>query len=94
MSIAQNASLEQIAEMAARLAPTEQLKLWAQIGDWLRSATASGVTPPPRSGSAAALRDALRQMPHLQASDVDELERVIHEGSLPVHPSGAFDVNH
>lgn len=87
MSIAPNASLEQIAEMAARLAPTEQLKLWAQIRDRLRSTTANGATASPRSGSATALRDALRQTPHLQATDVDELERVIHEDSRPVHPS-------
>jgi hypothetical protein len=43
------------------------------------------VSPAFALGSPAAILDAMRRLPHLRAEDVDELERAINEGKLPVH---------
>ncbi len=43
------------------------------------------------NGSAANILKALRSPPHLDPSDVDELEQAIHAGRLPVKFNGAFD---
>lgn len=43
------------------------------------------------SGSPTAIRQAMREPPHLRCEDVDELEQVIKEGKLPVHQGNAFD---
>jgi hypothetical protein len=43
------------------------------------------------SGSPAALRQAMHEPPHLPWEDVDELERAIAEGKLPVHQESVFD---
>jgi len=45
----------------------------------------------PGPGSAAALRRAMHEPPHLNWEDVDELERTIEEGKLPVHQKSVFD---
>ncbi len=50
---------------------------------------ARGPTPP--YGSAAALLDVLRQPPHIDPADVDELERAIEAGKIPVSYRGVFD---
>ena len=42
-------------------------------------------------GSPALLRQAMRNPPHLDAGDVDELERTIEAGKLPVRYDGVFD---
>ena len=43
------------------------------------------------NGSTARILEILRSPPHLDPSDVDELEQAIHAGRLPVKSSGAFD---
>ncbi|MCL0075754.1 hypothetical protein M1O17_02605 [Dehalococcoidia bacterium] len=43
------------------------------------------------AGSPAAIRQAVHEPPHLRWEDVDELERVIEEGKLPVHQESVFD---
>jgi hypothetical protein len=43
-----------------------------------------------RMGSAAALLGAIRELPRLSGSDVEELEAVIRKGRLPVNSSGVF----
>jgi hypothetical protein len=43
------------------------------------------------SGSPAVLRQAMHEPPHLPWEDVDELERAIAEGKLPVHQESVFD---
>lgn len=42
-------------------------------------------------GSPAAIRQVMHKPPHLSQEDVDELERAIELGKLPVHPESVFD---
>jgi hypothetical protein len=42
-------------------------------------------------GSPAAVRQVMHEPPHLRWEDVDELERAIATGKLPVHHAGVFD---
>ena len=42
-------------------------------------------------GSPLAILQVLQQLPDLQSVDIDELERVIKEGRLPVKFAGQFD---
>lgn len=44
-------------------------------------------------GSPAAVLEAMRQPPHIDSADVDELERLIAEGQLPAVDRGVFDEN-
>ena len=67
-------SFEQVAEMASQLAPGEQLKLVAEIGDRLRHALAAADL---RQHSVDAVLQAVREPPHLDPAGVDELERTI-----------------
>ncbi|MDQ3254706.1 MAG: hypothetical protein M3R15_12485 [Acidobacteriota bacterium] len=41
--------------------------------------------------SPAAVRQVMHEPPHLTWEDVDELERAIEEGKLPMHQEGVFD---
>lgn len=42
-------------------------------------------------GSPAAILAAMRRPPHVDQIDVDELERAIEDGKLPVRSEGIFD---
>jgi hypothetical protein len=42
-------------------------------------------------GSPVAVRQVMHEPPHLRWEDVDELERAIEEGKLPVHQQSVFD---
>ena len=42
-------------------------------------------------GTPAAMLDAMRQLPHLPAADVAELEAAISSGRLPVRDQGVFE---
>jgi hypothetical protein len=44
-------------------------------------------------GSPLAILQVLQQLPDLPSADIDELERVIKAGSLPVNFAGEFDHN-
>ena len=39
----------------------------------------------------AVIRQIMHEPPHLSSEDVDELERAIEEGKLPVYQGGVFD---
>lgn len=45
----------------------------------------------PRAGSPAVIRRVMHEPPHLKWEDVDELERVIEEGRLPVNHRSVFN---
>jgi predicted DNA-binding antitoxin AbrB/MazE fold protein len=45
----------------------------------------------PTAGSPAAVLSAMRSLPELEPSAVDELERAIEEGRLPVRAESVFD---
>jgi hypothetical protein len=47
-------------------------------------------TPHP-PGSPEAIRQGMRQPPHLNSEDVNELERAIAEGKLPMRQESVFD---
>lgn len=49
------------------------------------------MTAPLRPGSPEAILRAMHEAPHVREEDVDELERVIAEGQLPVRQEGVFD---
>jgi hypothetical protein len=42
-------------------------------------------------GSPALLLKAMREPPHLEPGDIEELERVLADSKLPVKPGGIFD---
>jgi hypothetical protein len=42
-------------------------------------------------GSPAAVRQVMHEPPHLRWEEVDELERAMATGKLPVHHAGVFD---
>jgi hypothetical protein len=42
-------------------------------------------------GSPAAVQQVMNEPPHVMWEDVDELERAIEAGKLPVHQEGVFD---
>ncbi|MCC6765747.1 MAG: hypothetical protein IT293_13905 [Deltaproteobacteria bacterium] len=44
-------------------------------------------------GSPRLVLQALRDLPDLDAGDVDELERMIETGKLPTRPEGVFDTD-
>ena len=44
-----------------------------------------------QAGSALAVREAMHEAPHLSSSDVDELERAIEEGRLPLRSRSVFE---
>ena len=44
-------------------------------------------------GSPARILRAMHELPHLDAEDVDALERAIEEGKLPVREEGVFDAD-
>ena len=48
------------------------------------------VDEPPK-GSPAAVLEALRRMPRVRPGLVDEMDRMIEEGKLPVRAEGIFD---
>ncbi len=45
----------------------------------------------PDRGSPAAILAAMREEPHIDRSTIDELERAIEAGKIPVRREGAFD---
>jgi len=45
----------------------------------------------PQAGSPMAIRQVMHEPPHLKWEDVDELERAIEEGKLPVRQGSVFD---
>lgn len=45
----------------------------------------------PRLGLPPVIRQIMHEPPHLSWEDVDELERAIGEGKLPVYQGGVFD---
>jgi hypothetical protein len=49
------------------------------------------MTAPLRPGSPEAILRVMREAPHVSEEDVDELERAIAEGQLPVQQEGVFD---
>jgi hypothetical protein len=46
--------------------------------------------PEQQSGSPQAILNVLRALPQIKTADVDELERLISEGKLPVRAKGEF----
>ena len=83
---------EEVAELAAQLSPEEQLRLVARIGADLSVALAQ-TTPHAELpvGSSLAVLRAIREPPRLSGEDVEELERMIAVGKLPVKREGVFD---
>ncbi len=78
---------EALAQRLAWLAAEQRVEQVAleRLAPLLESATEKP------SGSPAAIRQAMREPPHLRLEDVDELERAIAEGKLPIHQEGVFD---
>ena len=86
-----NVGFQEVAELASHLSPEERLRLVAYIGAGLSDVPAEsshGEAPP---GSPAAVLRAMREPPHLSAEEVDELEKMIAAGKLPVRQQGVFD---
>jgi len=85
-------TLELPAKLAQRLEglAAEQKKSVEEVAlEQLASSLEAAAEHP--AGTAAAIRQAMRKPPHLSDEDVDELERAIEAGRLPVQSAGAFD---
>ena len=83
---------DQVVELASRLSPREQLKLVAQIGEKLSGVLEPVAAGQPAIGSAAAVLQAMHAPPHLDSSDVDELERAVQAGRVPARYDGTFEL--
>ncbi len=83
-------TLEEVAELASQLSPEEQSRLLARIAQRLSVALArtAGESVP---GSPSLVVRAMQGEPHVSSEDVDELDRMIAAGRLPVRPEGVFD---
>lgn len=55
------------------------------------SVTVEPLVGKPRPGSPMAIRQVMHEPPHLTWEDVDELERAVEEGKLPVNQESVFD---
>jgi hypothetical protein len=85
-------TLELPAKLAQRLEglAAEQKKSVEEVAlERLASSVEAAVERP--TGTAAAILKAMSEPPHLTSEDVDELERAIEAGRLPVQSTGAFD---
>jgi hypothetical protein len=86
--------------------PEQSLATVAELVDLLRAKAVAGPLDPdrvpelgglskghpPAAGSPAAILSAMRRLPQLDPDAVDELERVIDEGRLPVRSEGVFEL--
>jgi hypothetical protein len=82
---------DQVADLASRLSPREQLKLVAQIGEKLSGKLEPAAIGQPAAGSSAAVLQAMRAPPHLDSADVDELERAVQASRMPARFGGIFE---
>ena len=55
------------------------------------SVSVEALHPDLQPGSAAAILKVMRSLPDLNRDDVDELERLIRQGRLPVRMQGEFE---
>ena len=55
------------------------------------SVSVEALHPDLQSGSAAAILKVMRSLPDLNPDDIDELERLIRQGRLPVRTQGEFE---
>lgn len=55
------------------------------------SVSVEALHPDLQPGSAAAILKVMRSLPDLNPDDVDELERLIRQGTLPVRMRGEFE---
>lgn len=55
------------------------------------SVSVEALNPDLQPGSAPAILKVMRSLPDLNPDDVDELERLIRQGRLPVRMQGAFE---
>ena len=82
---------DRVVELALQLSPREQLKLVAQIGEKLSGELDPAAAGKPAIGSPAAVLQAVRALPHVDNAGVDELEREIQAGRMPVRFEGIFE---
>jgi hypothetical protein len=55
------------------------------------SVSVEALHPDLQPGSAAVIRKVMRSLPDLNPDDVDELERLIRQGRLPMRMQGEFE---
>ena len=55
------------------------------------SVSVEALHPDLQPGSAAAILNVMRSLPDLNPDDIDELERLIRQGRLPVRMRGEFE---
>lgn len=85
-------TLELPAKLAQRLEglAAEQKKSVEEVA-LERLASSLEATSEHPAGTAAAILQAMSEPPHLTSEDVDELERAIEAGRLPMQSAGAFN---
>lgn len=71
---------------------TIELKEWLPYSEGqLLSISVESFGEKIHSGNPTAIRQVMNKLPHLMREDVDELERVIEEGKLPMYHKSVFD---
>jgi len=83
-------NVEELAILATQLDPEDRQELIALIQASLGSNPTTASPPRPLPGSGAAILQALDSLPRLQPGDVEELERAIADGALPVSDEDIF----
>ncbi len=83
-------TFDDVVALASQLSPEDRLRLAARIGVE-SNGTLTASSDEPRPGSAAAVLRAMREPPFPSSEDVDDLERMIAVGKLPVRREGVFD---
>jgi hypothetical protein len=82
---------QQVIELASQLSPEDQLRLVVRIGENLTTVFSGKEANEAPPGSATAILRAIREPPRLSDDDVNELERAIIAGRLPMRAEGVFD---
>jgi hypothetical protein len=80
---------DELVRTLARIAAAEHKSIQQLAIERLSSLAEAGA-PHLDVGSAAAVLQAMKEQPHLNAADVDELDAAIAAGRLPIHKRDLF----
>lgn len=88
---ASNSGLQQVVELASHLSPEEQVQLILRIQRQLPAALGTTGLGNVACVSPTAILSAVGEPPHISSETVDELERAIAVGKMPIRQEGIFD---
>jgi hypothetical protein len=86
-----NVGFQTVVELASHLSPEDRLRLITWIGAEMNQTSAGHEAGTAQPGTSAAVIRVMRGAPRLSSEDVDELERAIAAGRLPMRRQGVFE---